>query len=574
MHFPASKKQLLFVSLLVTLLALAGCGGSSDETASDTPEGDSSDTTEVQPATVSNDRFVDIHYSGSGICADCHDGLTDSTTGDDLSIVTAWSTSMMAQSARDPYWQAKVASEMALNPDLESVLNDTCSRCHMPMANDAAHKAGVEPEIFDTGFLHDANAYFDQAMDGVSCSLCHQIADNGILGSLEASSGEFEVEIYPDRVDRPAYGQYADPKGGNMRNQAEFTPQLGSHMGSSELCASCHNLKTPYVDSQGEVVTTTLESRFPEQMVFTEWQNSDFRAGATLEQSCQECHMPQVAGGVKIATRPTTLSERSDFARHDMLGANTVMMQILDDNRIELGVAAEGFAEAIAKNRAFLQSAAALSFVSSEIVNGELNLDLQIDNLTGHKLPTSYPSRRMFIRLLVQDENGATLFESGRLNSDGSIAEVATDSDPSSYEPHYEEITAADQVQVYEPIMQDSDGNITHALLRAAAYRKDNRIPPAGFDKAAVPDDVQVAGLAASDADFNDGSDRIRYRIAVGSSRNLTVTAELHYQALSFGHLQRLFEQDRLPEVARFKRMFEGATIRSEVIATATLSLN
>ena len=61
---------------------------------------------------------------------------------------------MMANATRDPYWRAKVASELHRNPSVSDEINDKCSRCHAPMANEAMKKEGVEVSIFGGGFLN------------------------------------------------------------------------------------------------------------------------------------------------------------------------------------------------------------------------------------------------------------------------------------------------------------------------------------------------------------------------------------------------------------------------------------
>jgi len=65
-------------------------------------------------AQAENDNFTTPHFSGSGNCVTCHDGLRD-TSGDDVSIVKDWGASMMANSTKDPLWQAKVATELERN---------------------------------------------------------------------------------------------------------------------------------------------------------------------------------------------------------------------------------------------------------------------------------------------------------------------------------------------------------------------------------------------------------------------------------------------------------------------------
>jgi len=519
---------------------------------------------------AANASFEDSHFTGSGQCSTCHDGLSDNQ-GKDISIIKNWSTSMMANSSRDPYWRAKVASELHRNPNLSDEINDKCSRCHTPMANDAAKKDNQPLKILGDGFLNPSNRYYNHALDGVSCTVCHQISDDGNLGTLKGTSGKYTIVEYMNAVDRPAFGQYSNPFTRPMQNNVSFTPKHGSHTSTSEMCATCHDLKTPFVDASGKLASTTPESEFPEQMVYSEWNNSDYKTGGTKEKTCQGCHMPKVAGNVIIATRPSTLSARPNFSEHTFLGANTTMMDILDSNRVALGVTANGFADSIAATRTLLKSAASLEILSTEYLDDKLKVILKISNHTGHKLPSSYPSRRAYLHFLVKDKQGKIVFESGKLNENGSILHVAGDTDSTTYEPHYELITSEDQVQVYSPIMENTDGAVTHTLLRAAKYKKDNRLLPAGFDKKTAPNDVAVKGAALNDDNFNLGSDTITYLIEVGIQRDLLIEAALNYQTLSYGHLQDLFKEAALlSEVAAFESMFKNANIRVETLATTT----
>jgi len=38
--------------------------------------------------------------------------------GNDINVVDDWRTSMMANSAKDPYWRAKVSHEITINPGI------------------------------------------------------------------------------------------------------------------------------------------------------------------------------------------------------------------------------------------------------------------------------------------------------------------------------------------------------------------------------------------------------------------------------------------------------------------------
>ena len=113
-------KCVAFVLLGLLVFLLTACGGDS--------------TTPSTSILTSDANFLSTHFSGSGNCTSCHNGLTDGA-GNDVSIESDWSTSMMANATRDPFWRAKVASEMLRNPQFEALLGDKCSRCHAPMAS-------------------------------------------------------------------------------------------------------------------------------------------------------------------------------------------------------------------------------------------------------------------------------------------------------------------------------------------------------------------------------------------------------------------------------------------------------
>ena len=44
--------------------------------------------------------------------------------------------------------------------------------------------------------------------------------------------------------------------------------------------------------------------------------------------------------------------------------------------------------------------------------------------------------------------------------------------------PHYDVITRADEVQIYEPIMGDNEGHVTYTLLRGVEFRTSRHSSP------------------------------------------------------------------------------------------------
>ena len=282
----------------------------------------------------------------------------------------------------------------------------------------------------------------------------------------------------------------------------------------------------------------------------------------------------QRADGVRMANRPRRLAPVDNFKRHGFAGANTVVLDILNNNRGDLGVTSTNFVDAISSARKNLQRAADLEIVSARLIANALEVQVKVTNRTGHKLPTGYPSRRMWIEFQILDDQGVQVFRSGRMRENhGNIDGVPWDRSTSEFEQHRQVIEHQNQVQIYESIMGNTDGEATHTLLRAQGYLKDNRIPPAGFDKTKVADDIAVIGNAREDADFVNGSDIVTYKVAVSNSGPLQIIVALRYQPLSVGFLNDLFRDSHLPPVARLKDYWRQANIRAETMASVSLTV-
>jgi hypothetical protein len=252
---------------------------------------------------------------------------------------------------------------------------------------------------------------------------------------------------------------------------------------------------------------------------------------------------------------------RTEVSRHVFLGGNFFMMRILNRFRAELGVVASPreMELSIARTVDHLQrDTAEIAIESLTSAADELAFDVIVRNRAGHKFPTAYPSRRAWLHVTVRDAAGRALFESGALQPDGSIAGNANYADPAQFEPHYTSIDRPDQVQVYEVIMVGQDGRPTTGLLTGVRYVKDNRLLPAGFDKATASGDVAVHGGAMDDGNFVAGLDRVRYAVALGNARGpFSVSAELIYQPIGYRWAENFRDYDA-PETRRFVRYYEA----------------
>jgi hypothetical protein len=277
--------------------------------------------------------------------------------------------------------------------------------------------------------------------------------------------------------------------------------------------------------------------------------------------------MPEVRGLAPISAVLGVL--RPGVRQHVFLGGNFFMQRMLNLCREDLSVGAlpQELTTAAKGTLAFLRSQSArVSIRSIEVASGKFQADVFVQNLTGHKLPTAFPSRRAWLHLLVRDRSGRTVFESGALNSDGSIKGNDNDADPERYEPHYHEITSTEQVQIYEPILKDSAGHVTTGLLAAIGYLKDNRLLPLGFDKRTADKDIAVIGDAADDPNFTAGGDLVRYSVPLGDAAGpFHIEAELWYQPIGFRWAHNLAPYNSV-ETHRFVSYYNSMSSTTAVV--------
>jgi hypothetical protein len=467
-------------------------------------------------------------FQTSDRCVACHNGMK-TAAGEDFSIGLDWRASIMANSSRDPYWQASVRRETIDHPGATADIQDECSHCHMPMAYYEAHLQQKKVEVF-SHLPFDADKKEDaKAADGVSCAVCHQISKKN-LGTRASFVGNFVIDPPEVPSQRAEHGPFVIDAGHQRVMQSStggFVPGEGTQIRDSALCATCHTLYTAALGKDGKVT-----GELPEQMPYQEWQHSAYADNG----SCQSCHMPEV----KEKTPVTSLfgELRQGARHHSFVGSNFFVERILNTYRQDLSVAAlpEELNAASQRTMNFLQSQSArVSIPKVEASEGKLRIDVLVENLTGHKLPTAYPSRRVWLHVLIRDRDGRTVFESGALNPNGSIQGNVNDTDPSRFEPHFREITSGDQVEIYEPILKDPEGNVTTGLLTAIGYIKDNRLLPRGFDKSTAEKDIAVVGDAAQDPNFTDKGSVVRYSPAVESSAGpFHIEAELWYEPIGF----------------------------------------
>ncbi|MEZ5979643.1 MAG: hypothetical protein R3F34_15700 [Planctomycetota bacterium] len=517
----------------------------------------------------------------STACALCHsnsDAATAMRDADGVGVAPfdLWSGTMMANSARDPLWRAVVSAEVAATPSRRADIEAKCLRCHSPMARFAGlDELELESPIH---VLHHDSRVGELARDGVSCTICHGIVPDG-LGTEASYTAGFRLD---DR--QRLFGPHAEPFAMPMQRHTGFTPTEASHVTTSALCASCHTLETHALDADGEEVGV----HFLEQSPYLEWRNSDFRDEGDpgpLAASCQSCHVPKhdLLGrpiSTRIARNPAgrdfpPVEPRDTYGRHAFVGGNTTVLSMLRDFGAELGVTApaEAFQRTIDAARAQLATATAdVSIEDVRAEDGALRFRVAVANRTGHKFPTGHPIRRAWLRVVVRDANGATLFVSGDTDHRGRI--VGRDGAPllselagGPIEPHRDVVRAPDEVVLYHAVMSDSLGNATHTLLRGAGWVRDDRLLPKGW-RADAPDASRTAPVGVEgDADFVAGGDSVRFELE-GLERAASIEVALVYQPVSLRWVAEL-QRFATPEIARFQRLFEHSDPSPELVARA-----
>jgi len=377
----------------------------------------------------------------------------------------------MANSAKDPFWRAKVSHEVLVNPQHTAELEDKCTTCHAPMGNYTSKFQGHEHYSM-------ADLLVDTiGLDGVSCGACHQLSPDN-LGAEFSGVMEFDTS-------RVQYGPHENPFAPPMANFVGFTPIASDHINDANLCASCHTL-----------ITDASDDDFNETI----------------------------------------------FKTYDMLQLKTL------DISLDL--------EALDPDSAYFK--------------------VTLNNKAGHKFPSGYPSRRAFIEFTVVTEQGDTLFKSGVLDPTYEVE----GHDP-VFEPHYQMINQSAQVQIYELVNGDINGDFSTVLERGFAGLKDNRLPPLGFSTDhMVYDTTQIIGNALTDTDFNKnengdqgtGGDVIFYHIPLNNYTGLVdIRAKVFYQSLPPKWMAEMFGEST-PEIETFRTMYDEADQSAVLINSAQIN--
>ncbi len=550
------------------------------------------------------------HFVTSDVCSACHDANSELTyqlpdmmviDGDgehlNLSPYGEWSASVMGLSGRDPIFHAQLESEKALHPDLGNIIDNTCYRCHGSMGQHQLHIDHGEERNFSHDMIYAAGDHPDAkygalARDGISCGVCHRIAEKD-LGQPETFTGQFNLGP-ADTI----YGPFADPKTHAMDQATGILPEHAPWIKESRLCGTCHTVVLPVldVDRRYDAAQFAAAPKTHEQTTYLEWLNSAYQdvsqpVDAGSVKRCQTCHMPQSYDGKPLSFRIANIQDsrfpynenladvekvdvepRQPFSRHTLLGINLFVMEMFQQFSDVLGVQTKDpniasrehpvpslhFAEQEAVRLAREQTA---TVSIDKIARGDesLEVDVTVTNLAGHKFPSGVGFRRAFLELRVEDAEGRLLWGSGVPSNlgvilDGEGKPLATEFSKREVQPHYAVITAQDEAQIYETRHRNSAGELTTSFLALKTEVKDNRLLPAGWREDGPYADITAPKGINGDPAYADGSgsDRLSYRIPLDAiTAAVRLRAILHYQTIPPYYLRDRFATVQGPSTKR-----------------------
>jgi hypothetical protein len=498
-------------------------------------------------------------------CAQCHVGSAPNVMldqkGRDVSPTTTWRASMMALAVRDPFYLATFSQELAHRPKATAVVEQTCSVCHAPAAVTDAVNDGFSVTFAS---LTTGTARGDHlARDGVTCSLCHQIQPTG-LGTFQSFTGKYAIGDA-----RQIFGPFDGPATSPMQTFVSYTPMKGAQISESALCATCHTVITKTLDANGNPTGPS----FVEQGAYLEWRSGDFNAEGTpgpRAATCQSCHVPttdddgQPISAVLSKVPQSGLSARTPIGRHLFVGGNVQMLSVMADQSAWTGSAtpASELLDAANRAKASLASAVKLTITRAE----RTGVDVKVENQTGHKFPTGYPSRRAWIHFKAT-VSGKVVLESGRADDYGRIVDASGHAidDRDTVRLHLDTIDSDGKAQIYELVPGDSTNRVARSLLDASTVLKDNRLLPAGYSSTSPYAPLINPVGTSGDANFG-SSDTVAYVLSASSTVHVDV--ELLFQSVRPSELENLAAEPTPASRSFFDMLQKRAT--PIVIATAS----
>lgn len=463
--------------------------------------------------------------SGRPCGVTCH--FSGDTTMPTAMPYDGWIGSMMGNTLRDPLFLAALTVAEQDRPDV----GDWCLRCHTPPGFVNGHTRGSRAA--SRGATLDL-----EEREGVSCDSCHRMVPTTNLGNAQYVISPTDVR----------FGPYATIE------SSRHPGQMSAWTADSRLCGTCHEVTNP-VQPLRRADGTDTGQRFPLDTTYSEWARSDYAvAGSPEARTCQDCHLPRLAGRGQSSTYKTAMV-RDRPRRHDFAGANAWGLRVLaamrmstdsgdfyDPTVVPLYEAGARRAEESLRSALTIE----LREVPARAAPGErVGFVARVTNRTGHRVPTGYADgRRVWLEVSLVDADRRATVLSGA----------------------YDDATAhldenAPGLRVYEAWHGRAGmGRGEHIALHDTVVR-DTRIPPRGYRP--------LAGHEPVGADYAGGAngalrhwDDARYAITLPASARGTVTVRVRarYQTTTREYVEFLARENRTDDRGReLLRLYEAS---------------
>ncbi|MBC8203705.1 MAG: hypothetical protein H8E91_07745 [Planctomycetes bacterium] len=239
-----------------------------------------------------------------------------------------------------------------------------CSSCHQPES--------WIPEPFTALEGPDDVGYpSEHAMHGISCDVCHKVADVDV-------SKINHPGIYPGAVtftrpydEQVQYGLLGDATYHNPMMGPSYQPQL-----VAEVCGTCHQDKNdPHENESFDGIVS--------EPTYIEWIESPYGdPNSGMYATCLDCHMlPNDSTNACEVLYPPLEREAGSLRSHMILGSTATYL----DNSAEL-------------------------LIGAEVIDSELHVEVDVfNNGVGHHLPTGVTVRNCILLVEAFDNDGNTL---------------------------------------------------------------------------------------------------------------------------------------------------------------------
>lgn len=313
-------------------------------------------------------------------------------------------------------WENSLFQELYLmaSAETDGLTDEYCAACHTPIGV----LSGEVPPA-------DGSNLSEIGTKGISCDFCHTVTDMAHIGNSGyiVTPGDTKYGPRDDAVS-PTHGcEYS-----------EFHTR-------SEFCGTCHDVSHPV-------------NEIPLERTYTEWKEGPYNTGdPETSTHCQDCHMtPGVGYNQNPGRAATGGPERDHVFTHDIVGGSSGFFD------------QHGSPDKARKAEERLQGAASLEIIGDGQARAQdiYRFKVQVNNDgAGHKLPTGLTEvRQMWLEVVVRDQQGNTIYDSGLLDPDGDVDKDAV---------------------MYNMGVADADGNYTVKVWLAERVLYDYRIPPKGY---------------------------------------------------------------------------------------------